>query len=80
MNTTKLAVALLLLALAACAQPKPNINTVGRDQLCVRECSHAYSACASGAGQTFGNRLIAGDVIVACNNGLEICVSTCPAI
>lgn len=64
---------------SGCAQPKPNLQLAGKQQACVRECSHAYSACVPGASQSGGNRLIAGDVIAACNSAFEVCTAACPS-
>ena len=69
----------LALSISSCAQPKPDVDVSAKNQVCARECSKTYSMCVAGAGQTFANRLIAGDVITARNTGLELCIETCPA-
>lgn len=53
------------------------IDTSGRDQACVRQCTATYSDCASGAGRTIGVGNMAS-VLGACRSGYEACVGTCP--
>ena len=63
--------------LAGCATP-PTFDTASRDPVCARQCLTGYSACASGAGNTF-NRMISADILAACQATTTACLTTCPA-
>jgi len=65
-----------LLFLFGCAAPAP-LDVSSREPTCARRCLEVQSSCVSTAGIT-GNRMVAGDVLRACRENVEQCLSTCP--
>lgn len=71
----------MMLALVGCANPAAqapdSFNAAGREPSCARECLAGYNTCTGGIRQT-ENRLIASDVLTACQANTRQCLSTCP--
>lgn len=72
---------LFVLMLAGCASQaarEPDaFDAASREPKCARECLASNSACLSAPRYT-DNRLIANDLIRACNATARQCLSTCP--
>lgn len=70
-----------MLALAGCANPAAQapdtFDAAAYEPVCARQCLGQYSICTGNVGST-GNRLIAGDVLQACQSNTRQCLSTCP--
>ena len=57
-------------ALAGCAGGIDSVDTSGRNQACVRQCTGTYSSCI---GNAFGISAQS-----ACASGFKACANTCP--
>lgn len=69
----RVAVALLAVALAACASNRiDSVDITRKDPMCARECTEVYSSCVSGGSHK-------SEVLRACRDGYSACASTCPA-
>lgn len=67
----------LVTLLAGCAAPAP-LDVSSREPACARRCLEIHSQCASTAGIA-AHPVVAGDVLRACRENAENCLSTCPA-
>lgn len=74
--------AFLFLILAGCAsqaaKEPESFDAASKEPVCARQCLGGYSACMGNAGVTT-NRLIASDMLNACQANTRQCLSTCPA-
>lgn len=68
--------------LAGCAsdaaRAPATFNAADREPVCARGCLANYSSCVAGVPAMGNNRLIAGDVLNACQSNTRQCLSTCP--
>lgn len=66
---------LALLPLAGCAYSIQDIDLSKVEPTCARQCTVAYSSCASG-GPSVGFKT---ETLRACREAYSACVQTCPA-
>ena len=69
------AFAIAITTLADCFYSIRDVDVSKVESTCARQCTTTYSSCVSG-GYHFGPKM---ETLIACKEGYEACIKTCPA-